>query len=1256
MEGVNLKKNDRDELVSMKKWLQTLSEEELLEAMSFSFDRDGSGKSHEYDLLVQMLSLQSPPPTPIHPRAMGVKLASSEFANDGKNELQRVLKNRIVCPRLFQFIERESGSFDIDQSLVSLPPQIASMMRKENKAKLGRRRIDHHYQVIARKFVTQCGEILSLGSTTEMKDADEQILMGSCIQSGCRLVDVGERDQRTIWCTFRKWREFKDSEDCNAQIMRMLHVTSRGRSFTCPPKNTKEICFASWFDPTREWFSLPAYLASRFEVALWNYFRKSKRDIVSSSSRARRTLVEETFSRLPPRYLEKCLATALARALRKAFLEAPIQGKTRDLFLYQYILNAVGEKVAFGFNSNSYKTLSSIPMVLLQTPFDRFRLLVIEQCEFYISRQAEDELVKNSSLNTKKVNLPDAKSKNKNKKRKKRRKKKRLNGLGSINEKKADNDTSDEQEKKNSIIVSGGKCRVTNQPSQQDESNDGFLETVQKSGKKTKPQEKKYVLKKTKKPPKPSKMRPIAKPRSRDDVNLSPAYLQNQLFDNQMTMKRSNLTNSHSIWNATLQDAISTNNLHSSRPETSVMNFAPSHSTKYQKDLSLIFTPIWVPNHSSDLASNVGLPINADDDFLNEMKPYDGLFSHFFNDSTGNHDANFASSTVASIASSVLDNDSSTVASIDNDGSSSLEATSDEVQGDFKKINTPRNNLEEEAISLIEGNEFAKDNSGEEVGDSPPKSGDRLQFPTACAQVDSSPADETNQSPPKSDSEVGDETFPEAPKCPPAQVSPILLSLADLGEMRRRATFHNIDDIILEGSAPGDSQPKSLASLPVPKRSFSREDLRISYTKDDEHIRRRGPLCSSRTVDFSALSYRNAALKNATRARSVSSHDFTEGAKLFRPQMRRASNMKSFPREIKLVIIDGSINLDVCAQSESALDDHEDSSHWNVIPKIGVDENDNATATRDGATTISSIPAPHEMDELVYMREERDSYRDTCLTMAAEISKLKNMLALERINANYSTPQTSTPFGSEYMPSFYHNRQQGSFQRYVAMSDAGLNEVPMSEDGTDVLQASVTTADKGRRHISRTSSLSGTNRIQATTVGKTGGSDIASLEYDNTTYSVAPTIPNYKYSGPNHLHQSRLSQEIDYFLTSVTAKIQKEEKRRSVAIKRLTTLVKTIWPRAQVLMYGSHQTDLRLPTSDVDFVICLPNVHKKAPADAPGALEGRNAVNESNQKLLARKLKSESWIGKVSPLDSPFSNPRSNHLLYLFRTTIDKNH
>ncbi len=73
--------------------------------------------------------------------------------------------------------------------------------------------------------------------------------------------------------------------------------------------------------------------------------------------------------------------------------------------------------------------------------------------------------------------------------------------------------------------------------------------------------------------------------------------------------------------------------------------------------------------------------------------------------------------------------------------------------------------------------------------------------------------------------------------------------------------------------------------------------------------------------------------------------------------------------------------------------------------------------------------------------------------------------------------------------------------------------------------------------------------------------------------------------------------------------------------------MKALWPRATIKMYGSHVTKLCLPSSDMDFVISLPAVHKNAPAMAPGDLEGRNAIIETNQKVLARKLKSESWLG-----------------------------
>ena len=82
----------------------------------------------------------------------------------------------------------------------------------------------------------------------------------------------------------------------------------------------------------------------------------------------------------------------------------------------------------------------------------------------------------------------------------------------------------------------------------------------------------------------------------------------------------------------------------------------------------------------------------------------------------------------------------------------------------------------------------------------------------------------------------------------------------------------------------------------------------------------------------------------------------------------------------------------------------------------------------------------------------------------------------------------------------------------------------------------------------------------------------------------------------------------------------------SLSTLGFSRLVKTVWPRAQVKLYGSYISGLCLPSSDLDFVVCLPAVHKKDLALAPGVLEGRNAINETSQKLLARELKGESWI------------------------------
>lgn len=48
------------------------------------------------------------------------------------------------------------------------------------------------------------------------------------------------------------------------------------------------------------------------------------------------------------------------------------------------------------------------------------------------------------------------------------------------------------------------------------------------------------------------------------------------------------------------------------------------------------------------------------------------------------------------------------------------------------------------------------------------------------------------------------------------------------------------------------------------------------------------------------------------------------------------------------------------------------------------------------------------------------------------------------------------------------------------------------------------------------------------------------------------------------------------------------------------------------------------------MVICLPQVFKDSMAEAPGALEGRNAIKETWQQNLARSLRNEPWVDVVS--------------------------
>ena len=319
---------------------------------------------------------------------------------------------------------------------------------------------------------------------------------------------------------------------------------------------------------------------------------------------------------------------------------------------------------------------------------------------------------------------------------------------------------------------------------------------------------------------------------------------------------------------------------------------------------------------------------------------------------------------------------------------------------------------------------------------------------------------------------------------------------------------------------------------------------------------------------------------------------------------------------------------DSCARSETAIEDdrHHNMSTFVSNRKGPTEDNHDMRSSRDETTTITSAQSRNrEPEDIALLREERDSFRDMCLTLGAEVAKLKAILAAQKATASYPL-QIEYPdpyaqavysgpgaFDPHSMNPFFH---QG--QRAGAMSDAGLHrlgdhESQVSEDELyEAIRAGPLNSQQ--RHSSG-----------ATIMGSESSVDFNSRSIAAPHEGIVGTIPIYDGLSTTGL-RSRLTKDIFSFLEATSSQLKKQDSKRQMAIERFSRLVNTLWPRAQVKLYGSHMSGLCLPSSDLDFVVCLPAVHKNAPALAPGVLEGRNAINETSQKLLARELKGESWI------------------------------
>ena len=102
-----------------------------------------------------------------------------------------------------------------------------------------------------------------------------------------------------------------------ADILRILKVASRGNFLSVPHDsldttkndNTPSFC-APWLDPTgpHRWFSLSMYLASRFEVALWDCYKHNYRCLPLQKNRPWDNMADKLATE-----------SAVAETIQKAF-------------------------------------------------------------------------------------------------------------------------------------------------------------------------------------------------------------------------------------------------------------------------------------------------------------------------------------------------------------------------------------------------------------------------------------------------------------------------------------------------------------------------------------------------------------------------------------------------------------------------------------------------------------------------------------------------------------------------------------------------------------------------------------------------------------------------------------------------------------------------------------------------------------------------------------------------------------------------
>lgn len=1245
-----------ESFAGFKRWVVSLNREELLDAMAFTFQPDSNNSkssmttpiegsvdssisarvnSHEYELLLSMVQLQPSPPTPVHPRATGYKSRSQKGAR-----LDYYFKEeenlRWTKPRLFQWAEQE------EQSSRFYSTYGGRANHRDRSRNRNRNRTNNpsaitaskrRFNVIARQKVAPWGDVYSLGCTQNQYDADCKLIQGTrlgrhrrdgryhataCfVCSGIREVpDIDHTMERSnIDCEGRdKSNEFRCGGSTSASILNILRIASRGQFFLQHPMSfysktpTAVVSYcAPWLQPTERWFSLGMYLASRFQIALWDSYLKDPPN---------KRQQQQQYTVHPGRiirqggnwygYKESIIKDSLIRAIRSGLQEIleEEQNSSRLNYLRDGTLWSIFEGNQKGYhllpqitsrslppvkeNAESYwkiiaRTWTQTKLVEIHIPFNRrFKSLVNEKLEEELVVRMEQAIFEEDELERQKgCNNVVAGTLVGKKKRKKKKRKKSKNLDGSTYKKVSQrsnatptnlitpaetdeegdhmsipSDSSSVEGAKASMCVSTTKFEFPKNSVTARERNRniifvlGILEDITEQ-----------VF---------SKIGLMATPKFDESVQDTTTI---SISENSNSKRDSSLPNlSHkedifkTIGGAEASIDVSSSN-HSSKSYASGLihtsRSLDQESTNHNDDNA--FTLHRGKNES--FQSNMYNPFAVGSDFeLNNLDDIGGyvdnwrfancyqsrersILTNFFESQNGKMDNGeddddeerlMAASTAASIASSSY-KDTTYVAETEELTVPDNVVT--ERPPECAEMSAIR---ETDDVSSKSSNETGKnDHIVETVGNAEKTSSvsSSLDF-----DLDARPAsvdeDEGRREVVVAGSDLGNGLNDTTSSCPspslqaritpPPTLSPILVSLADLKEVKQ---FPSLDfDNATPLSGPGSLPPNSPGPKNGMRSSWSREDLRIESFRDDHHIRnqQRDRIKSRRGLEIPT--YKSIAVKALTKP-IVSSREDTgsldhEMQYVESPRRKQHQNKES------------------CAQSETAMDtDQREHQDWYR------EEVENHSLTKDETTTIiSGISHRVESEELAVVQEERNNFQDMCLTLGAEVAKLKVILATQQAAAAAPVDFQDSSFGYSKMYGHGSFDPHGTQPFFNGMQN-GLRRGPMSDAGFHRYgdHESLFSEDEVYDPISKAREAR-IDSVQRIASSQTVAESDASLDFNSIKASLPGgqmpgTISAYDFFHFNGL-QSRLTKDILQFLDATNIKMKKLDGRRKLAVER----------------------------------------------------------------------------------------------------------